>query len=109
MYNLPPSKLGAKSGDSLTYSSTEQQGQDFVTYCLARWLKRIESSISRDENLLPANYRPEFLVEGLLRADTKTRFEAYRVALEAGFLTIDEVRQRENLPRIEGDTNDTEA
>lgn len=108
IYNLPPSKLGAKSGDSLTYSSTEQQGQDFVTYCLARWLRRIESSLLRDPEILPANYRPEFLVEGLLRADTKTRFEAYRVAIEAGFLTIDEVRRRENLPNLpEGDLNDS--
>ena len=107
MYNLPPSKLGAKSGDSLTYSSTEQQGQDFVTYCLARWLRRIEASLARDPEILPANYRPEFLVEGLLRADTKTRFEAYRLGLEAGFLTIDEVRERENLPEIGDVPNDT--
>lgn len=109
MFNLPPSKLGAKSGDSLTYSTTEQQGQDFVTYCLARWLKRIESSLRRDPEILPENYEAEFLVEGLLRADTKTRFEAYRVAIESGFMTVDEVRDRENLPQIDlpqiGDTN----
>jgi HK97 family phage portal protein len=101
MFNLPPSKLGAKSGDSLTYSTTEQQGQDFVTYCLARWLKRIEASLRRDPEILPPGYEPEFLVEGLLRADTKTRFEAYRVAIESGFMTIDEVRTRENLPTLD--------
>jgi HK97 family phage portal protein len=101
MFNLPPAKLGAKSGDSLTYSTTEQQGQDFVTYTLHRWLTRIEKSLKRDARILPGDLYAEFLVEGLLRADTKTRFEAYRTAIEAGFMDINEVRERENLPAKE--------
>jgi HK97 family phage portal protein len=98
MFNLPPSKLGAKSGDSLTYSTTEAQGQDFVTYTLNRWLVRIEKSLKRDPSLMRGNLSAKFLVEGLLRADTKTRFEAYKTALDAGFMDVAEVRERENLP-----------
>jgi HK97 family phage portal protein len=101
MFNLPPAKLGAKSGDSLTYSTTEQQGQDFVTYTLNRWLTRIEKSLKRDARVLPGDLYAEFLVEGLLRADTKTRYEAYETAINAGFMTVDEVRKRENLPSKE--------
>jgi hypothetical protein len=35
-------------------------------------------------------------VDALLRPDTKSRYEAHKVALDAGFLTIDEVRELEN-------------
>lgn len=103
MFNLPPSKLGAKSSDSLTYSTTEQQGQDFVTFTLNRWLTRIERSLARDAEVLPGDLYAQFLVEGLLRADTKTRYDAYSVAIAAGFMDINEVRERENLPPKEID------
>lgn len=35
-------------------------------------------------------------VDALLRPDTKTRYEAHKIALDAGFLTVDEVRELEN-------------
>lgn len=100
MFNLPPSKLGAKSGDSLTYSSTESQGIEFLTYTLRRWLVRIEKSLKRDADLLKNPETAEFLVEGLLRGDTTSRFAAYNTALTAGFMTLNEVRSRENLPPL---------
>lgn len=102
LFNLPPSRLGAKTGDSLTYSTAEREGQEFVTYTLRRWLARIENSLKRDADLLPRDLYAEFLVEGLLRADTKSRYDAYKVAIEAGFMTENEVRERENLPPLEG-------
>jgi HK97 family phage portal protein len=103
MFNLPASKLGVKSGDSLTYSTTEQQGQEFVTYTLNRWLTRIEKSLARDAEVLPGDLYAEFLIDGLLRADNKSRYEAYSIALTAGFMTVNEVRERENLPPKEID------
>lgn len=103
MFNLPPAMIGAKSGDSLTYSTNESQGIEFVTFTLRRWLVRIENSLKR--GLLPSDVSAEFLVEGLLRADTKTRYEAYKTALDAGFMDLNEVRERENLPPKEIGTN----
>lgn len=102
LFNLPPAKLGAKSGDSLTYSTTELQGIDFVTYTLRRWLVRVEQSIRRDPSIFVQGDRffAEFLTDALLRADTKSRYEAYGIGLDKGFLTAEEVRDRENLPRL---------
>ena len=37
-------------------------------------------------------------LDGLRRADTKTRFDAYAVALTNGFMDVDEVRRLEDLP-----------
>jgi HK97 family phage portal protein len=101
LFRIPPYMIGAKSGDSMTYSNTEMQGIDFVRWSLRRWLIRIEKSLLRDESMFlqQTRFYPEFLVDGLLRADTKNRYESYAIALDPakGWMTKDEVRDRENL------------
>lgn len=42
------------------------------------------------------------LVEGLLRGDTKSRYDAYASALQNGWMSRNEVRVRENLNPING-------
>lgn len=44
----------------------------------------------------------EFDVKEILRVSIKERYEAYKLAKETGFLTINEIRRAENLGRIEG-------
>lgn len=101
LFRVPPAMLGAKTGDSLTYSSTEMQGIDFVRFSLRRWLVRIESALLRDPSIFVQGDRfyPEFLIDGLQRADTKTRYESYQIALnpETGWMVKEEVRDLENL------------
>lgn len=102
LFRLPASMLGAKSGDSLTYSTTELQGIQYVTYTLRPLLVRIEGSLLRDPSIFLQGDRffPEFLVDGLLRADSTARASFYTAALdpEHGWMNRDEVRDRENLP-----------
>ena len=43
----------------------------------------------------------EFITDGLLRGDVKSRYEAYRTAINSGMKSINEVRSLENLPPIE--------
>src|SRR5699024_11199097 len=47
-------------------------------------------------------YYVEFNVEGLLRADSKTRSEYYSSGLNNGWINREEVRSKENMPPIEG-------
>ena len=111
LFRVPPYMLGASTGDSLTYSTVEGQGIDFVRWSLRRWLTRIERALARDSALFPpssgaldrelngvSGVFPEFLVDGLLRADTKIRYEAHALALASGWMTRGEVRDIENLP-----------
>jgi len=100
IFNLPPHFLGAKTGDSLTYATTEGRGIDYVTYTLRRWLVRIEKSLRRDPSVFVQGDRffAEFLTAALTRADIKTRYGAYAVGLTNGFLAVDEIRELENLP-----------
>src|SRR5690606_6520102 len=42
----------------------------------------------------------------LLRADTKTRYEAHKIGIDAGFLTVDEARGLEDREPLEGQPDD---
>jgi HK97 family phage portal protein len=99
IFRVPPWMVGASSGDSLTYSNTEQQALAFVTHSLRPWLVLIEQAISEDADLCPGALYCEFLLDALLRADSKTRAEVYTAALAAdtGWMNRAEVRRLENL------------
>jgi HK97 family phage portal protein len=100
VFRIPPHMLGAPTSDSMTYSTTEQQSLDFVKYSLQPWLRRIELAISNDPDLCFQRQYVRFEVDGLLRADAKTRAEVYALALDPvqGWMTREEVRRLEDLP-----------
>jgi HK97 family phage portal protein len=100
IFRVPAHMVNAQTGDSMTYSNVEQQALDFVTHSLRPWLVCIEQAISNDEDLAPGPLYVEFLLDALLRADSKTRAEVYAAALDpiTGWMTRAEVRRLENLP-----------
>jgi HK97 family phage portal protein len=82
-----------------TYSNVTEQNRSFLTHTLQPWLTRIEQAM--EKSLLTESEKEKYFVEhltqGFLRADTKTRYDSYKVAIEAGFLTVDEARRLENM------------
>ena len=97
MYNVPPSLVGeAEKGG--TQASVEAQGQNFLTYTLQPYLRMVEEGINHALVLDPSLYC-EFNTSSLVRADLTTRFAAYQVARTGGWMSANEIRQRENLPR----------
>jgi len=103
VFRVPPWMVGAPSGDSMTYSNTESQASAFVKFSLAPWPALIEQAISADSDLSPTPVFAEFLLDGLLRADTATRALVYEKALDPdrGWMSRAEVRRLENLPAEE--------
>ncbi len=99
IFRVPPWMVGASSGDSLTYSNVEQQALAFVTYSLRPYLVLVEQAISEDTDLCRGSLYVEFLLDALLRADSKTRADVYTAALapDTGWMTRQEVRRLENL------------
>jgi phage portal protein BeeE len=77
----------------------------FIKFTLQRHLVKFEQEINRKVFRTDRNFC-EFETSGLERGDTKTRNESYRIALgragEPGWMTVNEVRKRENLPPVEG-------
>jgi HK97 family phage portal protein len=84
------------------YNTLEQLMIQFVVFALLPWVKRHEQSMMRDF-LLPGdrkNYFIEFNLSGLLRGDQKSRYEAYAIGRQWGWLSINDVRRLENMPPI---------
>jgi HK97 family phage portal protein len=98
VFGIPPEMLGANSGDSLTYSNVEQRSLDFLTYGVNPWLIRLETALTE---LLPRGQFCKFNAGGLLRTDLKTRYESYAIALQNGFMDVDQVRALEDWEPLE--------
>jgi len=95
-----------------TNNNIEHQSLEFVRDSLRPWLKRWEQAITRDL-LAPSEqgeYFAEFLMDDMLRGDTKTRYEAYGSAIQNKIMNANEVRIRENMnPRDGGDVYENPA
>ncbi len=99
MFSLPVSMLGGPAGKSLDYSTTELRMLELYQLTLLPWIARIEAVLDAQ---LPNGTDTRIEVDGLLRADTKTRYETYAIAIDKGILTVDEVRTLENRPPSQG-------
>lgn len=96
MLGLPGYYLGAPNS-SRTYSNVEQEQLQFLRG-ITPLLSRIESAFT---DLLPRGQYAKFNTDALLRSDTLTRYQAHQIALDSGFLTVDEVRSDfENRPPL---------
>lgn len=90
--------------DKASYNTVEQLLIYFVIFSLLPWVKRHEQAMARDFLLDAdrARYFIEFNLAGLLRGDQKSRFEAYAIGRQWGWLSVNDIRRLENLPPIEG-------
>lgn len=89
--------------DTASRITPEQRNQDFLQFTMTPQMVRVEQRLHADNDLFPdKGLRPMFLPDSLLRADMKTRFEAYTLARQAGWLSVNDIRLREGLAPIEG-------
>lgn len=102
LYRVAPNMI--QHLDKATFNNIEHLGLQFVIYTLMPWIKRKEAAMMRDL-LIPSerkNLYIEFNVSGLLRGDQKSRFEAYAIARQWGWLSVNDIRRLENMPPIKG-------
>lgn len=85
--------------DRATFSNIEQQSIEFVVHCIRPWLVRFEQSIKRDlfTERDRADYFAEHVVDGLLRGDVASRYQAYAIGRQWGWLSADDIRELENM------------
>jgi len=100
--HVPPHMLGDL--ERSTYSNIEHQGIEFIVYTMGPWLVRWEQEIRRKLLSLAdkQKYFAEFLVTGLLRGDTPSRFQAYATARQWGWLSANDIRELENMNPVGG-------
>lgn len=97
IYGVPPEKVGGETGGSLTYATVEQNSIDLLTWTLRPWLARLEDAFSL---LRPPTEEARFNVDAMLRTDTLTRYQAYRISRAIGLHNIDELRRTEDEPPL---------
>jgi HK97 family phage portal protein len=107
IFRVPPHKGGIL--DRATFSNIEHQGIEFVTDTMLPWFTRLEQRLNttlffEDEQ---EEYFVEFIVDGLLRGDTLTRYQAYEKAWQTGWMNQDEIRDKENMNPIPGGKGQT--
>lgn len=103
-FKVPPFMVGHMDKSSSWASSVEAQNLHFLTNTLRPILDNIEQEVVRC--LVPAHERgtiyAEFVVEGLLRADSAGRAAYYNTLLQNGVFNRNEVRALENRAPIPG-------
>lgn len=101
-FRVPPHMVGLTSKATSWGSGIEQMSIGFVTYTLRPWLERWKQAIRRDLILAPNSYFVDFVVEGLLRGDILTRYNAYSIARQWGWMSVNEIRRLENYNSVPG-------
>ena len=102
-YRMQLHKIGEM--ESATFSNIEQQAIEFVVDTMLPWFTRWESGLltqllTKQER---REYFPEFLLEGLLRGETKARFDAYAIARQWGWMSANDICEAENRNPLPGD------
>jgi HK97 family phage portal protein len=95
MFGIPARLLlTGVDGTSDTYSNLTDENQIFYRHTIMAYTDAIADALS---NCLPRSTRTQFNFEGLFKADIASRYDYYKVGVEGGWLTTDEVRAKENL------------
>jgi HK97 family phage portal protein len=96
-FGIPPEEIGiASSGSSVTYANREQRASAILVNTLNAELVLIQEILTAS---LPRPQYVRFATGALLRSDLAARYQSYATALNGTqpFLTVDEVRQLEDL------------
>lgn len=102
IFRVPPHMIADL--DKATFSNIEHQGIEFVVHTLTPWLRRFEQSLTQRmmTQAEQSRYFIEFLIDGLLRGDTESRYAAYATARQNGWLSANDIRELENMNPVNG-------
>lgn len=99
VFKVPPFKIGLTNPGAMSYSSVEQMQIAWVQDSLQPYVSLIEDAYGW---LLPRGQFIRLNMDALLRGDTATRFAAYSQALDAGWVSINDIHRLEDLPPVPG-------
>lgn len=82
--------------------ANEEDKFNFINFTILPLLATIEASLNRDLLLEreQGKYYFAFDTKELLKGNLKERFEAYQIAIKNNIMSMDEVRDIENMPRL---------
>jgi HK97 family phage portal protein len=100
IYGYPKSFLNTVDRPTIT----DDDWRYFTTFGLGWITTAIDQAFTADRTLFPfgSKMRVETVTDALLKPDIQKRYEAYKAARQAGWLTANEVRALENYPPKDG-------
>ena len=100
IFGVSPTLIGVTTPGAMSYASVEQNTLNFVKFCLQPIIQKLEEAYS-SLIVLDAGFM-KFSLDALLRADYATRVAGYSSALQAGWMSINDVRAFEDMRPAEG-------
>jgi HK97 family phage portal protein len=101
IFRVPPHMIGDLEKSS--FSNIEQMSLEFVMYSCNVWINKWEQALHQ-QLLLSTDDKKRFFfkfnLDGLLRGDYAARMAGYSTAIQNGVLSIDEVREKEDLNKL---------
>ena len=98
LYRIAPHLSNDTEKVSSWGAGIEQMSIGHIVYTMAPYYKRFEQVLNM--KLFGANAQaplyPEFDPEGFLRGDYKTRMEGYAIARQWGWMSVNDIRHKEN-------------
>jgi HK97 family phage portal protein len=100
-FNIPASMLNVPG--TTTYASVEQNNLQFITHTLRPIVQKLEDAFSPLMARYPGGQTAfiKFNLDGLARADLASRMSAYSIGIQAGFMSINDVRRLEDMSDID--------
>ncbi|TFZ55915.1 phage portal protein [Methylorubrum sp. Q1] len=97
-FSVPPTLVGELA--KATLSNSETMGRQFLTLTLMPWISALRAAFRRTliRKEDRRTFEIDFVLDGLLQADSAQRAAFYASLRSAGIMTANEARARENLP-----------
>jgi HK97 family phage portal protein len=95
LYQVPPPLIQDYSNN--TFTNSEAAGRWFAQFTLGPWARKIEAVMSRALFPEGSGLEIELDLSSFLRGDPQTRWAAHKIAVDAGILDPDEIREIEGF------------
>ena len=105
IFGVPPHMIADL--EHATFSNIESQDINFAKHSIVpecvNWEQELMRKLLNDREL--ERYEIEFNMEGLVRGDMQSRYQAYATGIQWGFLAPNDIRAKENMGRLDSGDN----
>jgi HK97 family phage portal protein len=99
VFRVPPSMIGSLMPGAASYASVEHNAIQFVRYSLTPLIRAIEEAHNR---LLTGDAFMRVNMDGLLRGDSATQAQVFSTAMQAGYMSVNDVRGLMDMRPVDG-------
>lgn len=96
-FGLDPRNLNVSLANSATYSNMTEAWENHRDFGLSPWIAALQDLLS---SLMPGTKTVSVSLDDFANPTEGERYKAFKTAIDAGILTINEVREMEGLPPL---------